>query len=209
MFSETDDEIIISELPHGNCVWCCPINLETDVKFLLYTRRNRNEGILLSHKNPAPDIRRSTRNPARPTIVYLHGFLERVPSASSTNIKNGIFVNNETYFVLISNNILAYLDSGDYNVILVDWSPLSAGPWYINAVRNSYFVGAVLARFLLLIDQPDLFPLDNIHVIGFSLGAEAAGFAGKAMPRSTKKYSVAGSFETKVIRNFQIDEFQG
>lgn len=86
--------------------------------------------------------------------------------------------------LFIVNIFSAYLDTGDYNIILMDWSTLSAGPWYITAVNNSYLVGRILARFLTVLDRRKLIPLENVHVIGFSLGAEVAGFAGKAMPKS-------------------------
>lgn len=80
--------------------------------------------------------------------------------------------------------IVAYLETGDYNIILVDWGALATAPWYITAVRNTRLVGRLLANFLLQLDRPQYLPLANIHVIGFSLGAETAGFAGKAMPPS-------------------------
>jgi len=72
----------------------------------------------------------------------------------------------------------AYLKRGSYNVILVDWNPLSALPWYSAAVRNCQVVGKYLAKFLDYLDSRGI-PLSNVHVIGFSLGAEVAGFAGQ------------------------------
>jgi pimeloyl-ACP methyl ester carboxylesterase len=72
----------------------------------------------------------------------------------------------------------AYLHRGFYNVILVDWNSLSALPWYFAAVQNCQVVGLYLARFLDFLDSRGI-PLSNVHVIGFSLGAEVAGFTGK------------------------------
>jgi predicted alpha/beta-fold hydrolase len=72
----------------------------------------------------------------------------------------------------------AYLKRGSYNVILVDWNPLSALPWYSAAVKNCQVVGKYLAKFLDYLDSRG-FPLSNVHVVGFSLGAEVAGFAGQ------------------------------
>jgi hypothetical protein len=63
-------------------------------------------------------------------------------------------------------------------VILVDWHSLSAFPWYIAAVQNCQLVGLYLALFLDYLDSRGI-PLGNVHVIGFSLGAEVAGFTGK------------------------------
>ena len=78
----------------------------------------------------------------------------------------------------------AYLKRGSYNVILVDWNSLSALPWYSAAVKNCHVVGKYLAKFLHYLDSVGI-PLSNMHVIGFSLGAEAAGFTGQYL-RSSK-----------------------
>lgn len=76
--------------------------------------------------------------------------------------------------------VSALLDSGDFNVVLVDWSPLTALPWYVNSVQNGPRVGRFIARFIRFLVLSN-FPLKQIHLIGFSLGAEVAGFAGKTL----------------------------
>ncbi|XP_043505500.1 putative endothelial lipase [Polistes fuscatus] len=74
-----------------------------------------------------------------------------------------------------------YLKRADYNVILVNWVRLSTLPWYNTAVENTRLVGAHVARMISWLDAQRAVPLSNIHVIGFSLGAEIAGFMGKAL----------------------------
>lgn len=98
-------------------------------------------------------------------MFYLHGFSEKAPGgkgSSAQEIRD------------------AFLDVDDYNVILVDWSPLTAMPWYANSVQNGPKVGRYMARFLHFLLKNGV-ELDSIHVIGFSLGAEVAGFIGKTL----------------------------
>lgn len=142
---------------------CCKINETNDIQYILYTRNNP-EGIYLPYNDPGGAARYYGADPDNPTIVFLHGFSEIAPGASSIAIKD------------------AYLDTGDYNVILVNWSRLVAFPWYRSATKNARVMGKSLAKFLQKLDHGGL-PINKVHVIGFSLGAAAAGFAGKAMPK--------------------------
>lgn len=62
-----------------------------------------------------------------------------------------------------------YLAKGDYNVFYVDWSVLSPGPCYISAVHNTRQAGACAAQLVeRLVDTGNT----DIHIIGFSLGAQ-------------------------------------
>jgi hypothetical protein len=100
----------------------------------------------------------------------------------------------------ISFPVPAYLRRGYYNVILVDWSKLAVLPWYVTAVRNAKVLGPYLARVMSWLDAHKAVPLSKIHVIGFSLGAEAAGFMGKALaPRKVRQRRKARRVSNYII----------
>ncbi|XP_059563255.1 endothelial lipase [Myotis daubentonii] len=63
------------------------------------------------------------------------------------------------------------------NVVVVDWLPL-AHQLYIDAVNNTKTVGHSIARMLDWLQEKDGFSLGNVHLIGYSLGAHVAGYAG-------------------------------
>ncbi|XP_017262933.1 lipoprotein lipase [Kryptolebias marmoratus] len=63
------------------------------------------------------------------------------------------------------------------NVIVVDWLS-SAQNHYVIAAQNTKAVGQEVACFIDWIEETTNMPLDNIHLIGYSLGAHVAGFAG-------------------------------
>lgn len=77
--------------------------------------------------------------------------------------------------------VSVYLSRGEYNVILVNWAKLAGLPWYVTAVRNTRIVGPQLARLVEWLAARGAVSLPDLHVIGFSLGAEIAGFMGKAL----------------------------
>lgn len=71
----------------------------------------------------------------------------------------------------------------DANIIFVDWEKGAAGPAYAVAAANTQLIGRQLA--ILIMDMVALnSDPDRIHLIGFSLGAHVAGFAGKALKRN-------------------------
>uniref|UniRef100_A0A8C7EA45 triacylglycerol lipase n=1 Tax=Nothoprocta perdicaria TaxID=30464 RepID=A0A8C7EA45_NOTPE len=63
------------------------------------------------------------------------------------------------------------------NVVVVDWLPL-AHQLYTDAVNNTQVVGKSIAQLLNWLQENPLFQLQNVHLIGYSLGAHVAGFAG-------------------------------
>ncbi|XP_076390464.1 pancreatic lipase-related protein 2-like isoform X2 [Megachile rotundata] len=157
-----DSPLHLTPLPTGTCFYCCPIDLERDIEFLLFTRRNPNYPTKLNSfdsftlKNSNFDVR-------YPTIIFIHGYSENAFEGSAAAIRK------------------AYLKRGEYNLIVVDWSKLGGLPWYVTAVRNTRIIGPRVARLVKWLDALGTVSLPSLHVIGFSLGAEIAGFMGKAL----------------------------
>lgn len=58
--------------------------------------------------------------------------------------------------------------------VCVDWGPGSAVPNYVRAAANTRLVGRQLAKLIRNLEVPQ----EKVHLIGFSLGAHVAGFAG-------------------------------
>lgn len=61
---------------------------------------------------------------------------------------------------------------------MVDWRLLAAIPWYVSAVKNVKLVSKYLAIFVQNLEKAQI-PIENIHLIGFSLGAHVVGLTGK------------------------------
>ncbi|RVE45509.1 hypothetical protein evm_009848 [Chilo suppressalis] len=154
-------EVCFMTAPVGQCSYCCHRDDNIDIQYKLFTRSNPRNFQLIPLGNTRA-FRRTSFDSSVPTIIYLMGFSEASTGPSTTTLKD------------------AYLSSGSYNFIAVDWSRLIAFPWYITAVRNTRHMGGRLARFVEYLQSVGV-PSTSLHVIGFSLGAEAAGFAGKVL----------------------------
>ncbi|XP_063311881.1 lipoprotein lipase [Pelobates fuscus] len=63
------------------------------------------------------------------------------------------------------------------NVVVVDWLARSQQHYPVSA-EYTKFVGQDVATFIDWIDEKFNYPVDNIHILGYSLGAHAAGVAG-------------------------------
>ena len=127
-------------------------------RFILYTRANPTSGSLISH-----DQVNSMFKATSETKILIHGFLDNGFNKHNTDVKD------------------ALLRVGDYNVIVVDWSKGNGFP-YTQATANTQIVGAMIARLVnSLIERYSISPA-RFHIIGHSLGAHTAGYAGERIP---------------------------
>lgn len=78
---------------------------------------------------------------------------------------------------------LAYLDKAkaDVNLIAVNWESASRTPNYAAAARNIEPIGIYLATFIDFLVSNEFVSINDIQVIGFSLGAHIAGITGKQL----------------------------
>lgn len=112
----------------------------------------------------------------RPIVVLIHGYTGHRDYSPNTEIRPGYISSNWSLFEFIyPTYTAAYFRDGEYNVISVDYGPLALEPCYLQAVKNLPVVARCTAQLLDTIVERLPFRLRQIHVIGFSLGAQAAG----------------------------------
>lgn len=92
------------------------------------------------------------------TVIYAHGFNEDPDSDTATAIEE------------------AFLDNGNYNYVILDWSKL-AKRLYPSAVDSQDKVGKLLGKLLCHDLDETVKVLPKIHLTGFSLGGLLMGAA--------------------------------
>ncbi|KAM6266175.1 pancreatic lipase-related protein 2-like [Porphyrio hochstetteri] len=135
---------------------------DVNTKFLLFTRDNTVIYQKISATNPST-IKASNFRAHRKTHFIIHGHLVGADLFWITNICRLMFLTE------------------DVNCILTDWRGGSSG-LYTDAVNNVRIVGAELVYLVNLLEKDYGYSPANIHFIGHSLGAHAAGEAGRRKP---------------------------
>lgn len=134
-----------------------PLKPYGDVSYFLCTRNKSFHQIDLN-------LSSNDLNVELPMKLIIHGFTENIAV--------------QWYKEIVD----AYLIKNDYNLILVDWSK-KANVMYFEAAKSSGSVGSSIADFLIKLK----IQLDNVHIIGHSLGSHVAGFVGKRIFKVTKR----------------------
>ncbi|XP_061904543.1 lipase member H isoform X4 [Entelurus aequoreus] len=127
------------------------------MKLLLFTRDTIHCGSFLSHSNLSAD---PNFNLSRPTTFVIHGYR---PTGSPPNWADQI-----TELLLARK---------DLNVIYVDWNYGAANLNYFKVVENTRKAAHNLTAFVKKMQEHGA-SLNDIHMIGISLGAHISGFVG-------------------------------
>ncbi|GBP13197.1 Pancreatic triacylglycerol lipase [Eumeta japonica] len=144
--------------------------------YWLFTRSNRNNAQIITNGN-ANSVWSSNYRGARPLKVIVHGWNNNGNSAVNTMVTSG---NEKVLTKCIKYE--AFLDVADVNVIVVDWRAL-ANSGYWTAVSGVPSVGNFLGDFLTWLVNLTGTNWNNVHLVGFSLGAHVVGNAGRRTGR--------------------------
>lgn len=137
-----------------------------DVTFRLYTKENKVRGEPLTLDDRGASLLTSNFNVTNPTRFLIHGWTQNGSSETNQVIRD------------------AYNKRSDpFNLIVVDWGAVAETPVYIQASLGVPKVGLVVAEMILYLHTNALVSPTSVTVIGHSLGAQVAGYAGKCLPR--------------------------
>ncbi|XP_067909388.1 pancreatic lipase-related protein 2-like [Heterodontus francisci] len=135
---------------------------QIDPHFLLWTRRNAANFQEITGLNPST-IANSNFDQSKKTRFVVHGYIDK---------------GEESW---LSDMCKAMFEVEDVNCICVDWVHGSR-TLYDQAVNNIRVVGAVIAHLIDVLEKNFNYSRSKIHIIGHSLGGQAAGEAGKRIP---------------------------
>jgi hypothetical protein len=134
-------------------------NANTDIRLLLYTKANPNSPQVIT-SDPATLTAANFQDIN--TRFLIHGWNNDAGSNFNTLIRT------------------ALLNAYDVNVIVVDWGIGAQTLNYISARNRVLEVGPFVGRYInFLVSNNFLTSYEKVNIIGHSLGAHAAGIAGK------------------------------
>lgn len=129
-------------------------------------------------------------------VVYIHGWQEYAGNMKSY-FNDGNLKKKTSVIHLIWLNLIwffaAYLERAklDVNLIAVNWEKSSHTLDYVSAANRVKRIGLYVANLIDFMVDNNLVSLKDIHLIGFSLGAHVAGYAGKNV-KSGKLEKIVG-----------------
>jgi len=166
---------------------------EEAVKFFLWTHPTRLQYLPIQIGNHS-SLSAGGYNSSWPVKLLIHGFGDSGITSWTDRVRR------------------AYMTTGSYNVISVDWEEMASQPWYSSAVKNCKVAGKVAADLLNWLVQQQLSSWDEIHIIGSSLGGHAAGYAGRfcnQLPYRVTGLDPSGPLFHSVTREDRLDPTDG
>ncbi|XP_046828359.1 phospholipase A1 member A isoform X1 [Vespa crabro] len=139
----------------------CP---HPQIEFYLYTRDTQKDPLLLDVRS-FESLYYSRFNKSHKTKIIIHGFGGGRNLAPSTDLRR------------------AYFTRGDYNIIIVDYGTLVREPCLSQIQWGPDFCSRCIAQLVrYLRDHPRGTRAENIHVLGYSVGAHIAGLIANYLP---------------------------
>ncbi|KYQ50598.1 Vesicular glutamate transporter 2 [Trachymyrmex zeteki] len=121
-------------------------------------------------------LRNSKFNKTHPTKVIIHGFGGGRNLAPSTDLR-------DAKIAIPPRSISAYFTRGDYNIIIVDYGSLVREPCLSQISWGPDFCSQCIAQLVkYLRDHPRGTRVENIHVLGYSVGAHIGGLIANYLP---------------------------
>lgn len=90
----------------------------------------------------------------------------------------------------------AYLLRGDFNVFMVDWSPLTIYPCYLSSLRNTRLVSQCTAQLYARLTYSGASAY-RIHCVGHSLGAHICGMISNHL--TERQHKIIGEYDNNNI----------
>lgn len=140
----------------------------SDVTFHLFTRLSDSTGTHIDLQDFNGDLAGTDFDPALPTYFFIHGW-----------------ISDHREHLAIPYHILNRDYGSEANVFLVDYNSVSK-LFYTHAVGSLSLVGSIVAEAIHKITLANDISIEDITVIGFSLGAHVAGFAGAELKGELK-----------------------
>uniref|UniRef100_A0A1I8PRX1 Lipase domain-containing protein n=1 Tax=Stomoxys calcitrans TaxID=35570 RepID=A0A1I8PRX1_STOCA len=128
------------------------------VKFYLYTKSNPTTAQQIT--STSTSIKNSHFDARHPTRFTIHGWTSSKDDYVNSGVRH------------------AYLAKGEYNMITVDWGRARSID-YASSVMAVPGVGKKIASFIDFLVEHHGLKLEDLEIIGHSLGAHVAGFTGK------------------------------
>lgn len=141
--------------------------MKINARFGVYSKHNRHYPKYLN-LNETGEAKYSGIHPKGTIYVIAHGYLDSADRPWVIDLMNALLDKDRT---------------GTASVITVDWSGGSSPP-YTQAVANIRLVGVITAHILFMVyEQFKMKNLENVHMIGHSLGAHLSGYTGHTLQK--------------------------